>query len=131
MYQIKMSLVAFMEGKKTFSRTLDGQSFWLINSYMYVFNIDHKWHSTVGGFVHLWPQTNFSLAYGAACNTKRYHLKKALLYHMTATREGKGYHVFPLRHMIPATCIFLNCCSYSISGGITHLEESTTSTYCT
>lgn len=84
-----------------------------------------------GGVVHLWPQTNFSLAYGAACNTKRYHLKKALLYHMTATREGKGYHVFPLRHMIPATCIFLNCCSYSVSGGITHLEESTTSTYCT
>lgn len=57
---------------------------------MYVFNIDHKWHSTVGGFVHLWPQTNFSLAYGAACNTKRYHLKKSPPLSHDSNQGGQG-----------------------------------------
>lgn len=31
-------------------------------------------------------------------------------------RKSKGFHVLPLRYMMPANCIILNCCSCDVKG---------------
>lgn len=73
-------------------------------------------HTLLGGFFLIFPNFLPNLVMALSMH------QSALCYDATATNHRAGYPTLPLRHAMPANCIFLNCSS-SIRVRATNLES--------